>query len=145
MLKEGTYTAWYKTPRGEGTGTVHVEGGKISGGDSAFNYSGSYEFTAEGFTATITTKRYREGPHTTVFGLDEVELQLTGTVRGGMAWCSGRSKQAPDLQFEGILFLGEEDKPKPNRQRPVGNLNPDRLPKGLDNRYRTHPPFGPKP
>ena len=43
MLKDGKYAAWFRTSRGEGTGIVHLENGKISGGDSIFTYGGSYE------------------------------------------------------------------------------------------------------
>jgi hypothetical protein len=39
MSREGKYAAWFRTPRGEGTGVVHIAEGKIRGGDSTFDYA----------------------------------------------------------------------------------------------------------
>ena len=89
MLKDGQYAAWFRTSRGEGTGIVHLANGKISGGDSIFTYGGSYEIDEDRFTATLTTRRHSAGPPT-VFGVDEVEVTLTGTFNGRMASCSGK-------------------------------------------------------
>jgi hypothetical protein len=41
MFKGGTYAAWFKTSRGEGTGIVHFANGQIWGGDSYINYDRS--------------------------------------------------------------------------------------------------------
>ena len=77
MIKDGQYAAWFRTKHGQGTGIVHLADGKISGSDSFFAYGGSYEVDRDRFTATLTTKRYAEGPHTD-FWLDEVEVAVTG-------------------------------------------------------------------
>lgn len=69
MFKDGIYSAWFKTPRGEGTGIAHFQDGRISGGDSIMSYSGSYDVAGDWFTATVVTKRHTEG-HATVFGID---------------------------------------------------------------------------
>ena len=87
MHRDGRYAAWFRTPRGEGTGIVHLANGRISGGDAFFNYSGSYEVDDDRFTAALKTTRYAEGPPT-LFGLDEVEVELAGTFKGRMATCS---------------------------------------------------------
>src|SRR6202790_3264693 len=83
MLKDGKYAAWFRTSRGEGTGIVHLANGKISGGDSIFAYSGSYQIDDDRITAALTTRRYAAGPPT-VFGIDEVEVKLTGRFNGMM-------------------------------------------------------------
>jgi hypothetical protein len=140
MFRDGTYTAWFRTPRGQGTATVHLAEGRISGGDSFFNYHGTYEVEGDRFTATLATKRVADGP-TTVFGLDEVELKLSGTFRGVIARCTGRSAQAPDVEFEAMLFLGEQQPEPPPRQMPPTNIA--RLPKA--DRSRGRNPFGPGP
>ena len=58
MLKDGKYTAWFRTSHGEGTGIVQLADGKISGGDSVFTYSGSYQVDDDDrFTAALTTRR----------------------------------------------------------------------------------------
>ena len=82
MNKDGEYSVWFRTSRGEGTEIVCLANGMISGGDWIFRYGGFYEFDQHEFTATLTTTRYAEGP-TTVFGVDEVEAKITGDVQRG--------------------------------------------------------------
>ena len=56
-------------PGGEGTAIIHLADGRISGGDSFFTYSGSYEIEDDRFTAELTTIRHAAGPPS-LFGLD---------------------------------------------------------------------------
>jgi len=141
MLKDGKYTAWFRTSHGEGTGIVQLADGKISGGDSAFAYSGSYQVDDDRFTAALTTRRFAEGPPT-VFGVDEVEVKLTGKSNGAIASCSGIAEQAPSIVFEATLFLGSEQPPAPAAKCATLNLNTSKLPKGTDSRWRPPSPFG---
>jgi hypothetical protein len=140
MLKDGKYAAWFRTSRGEGTGIVHLTSGKISGGDSIFTYGGSYEIDEDRFTATLTTRRHSAGPPT-VFGIDEIEVTLTGTFNGGMASCSGTAEQAPGVVFEATLFVGQDQSPESHMKRAAVNFNADKLPKGSDRRWRERNPF----
>lgn len=128
MLRDGKYRAWFRTSRGEGTGLVHLADGRISGGDCFFSYGGTYEINEGTFTATLTTRRYADGP-TTVFGLDEIEVRLTGSVNGATAWCFGTSDQAPGLLFEATLFPGIEPPPAPERKRDRLAFDAVKLPK----------------
>jgi hypothetical protein len=129
MHRDGRYAVWFKTPRGEGTGIVHLANGRISGGDSFFTYSGSYEIDDDRFTAALTTTRHAAGPPD-LFGLDEVEVELAGRFNGRLASCSGTAKQAPDLPFQATLIASEDASPEPDRKRGAG-----KLPTGSDNRY----------
>ena len=144
MLRDGTYTAWFRTALGQGTATVHLAEGRISGGDSFFNYHGAYEIEGDHFTATLSTERVADGP-TTVFGLDEVELKLNGTFRGVIARCSGRSVQVPELAFEAMLFLGEQQPEPVQPPRPLSSASIARLPKAGSDRTRGRNPFSPGP
>ena len=103
MLENGNYAAWFKTPRGEGTGIVTLSNGTIAGGDNVIAYSGSYEQTGDLFTATVRTRRFCEG-QPSVFGIDEVELKLAGRLVGAMVVCSGTAEQAPGLTFRATLI-----------------------------------------
>ncbi|SDR92441.1 hypothetical protein [Bradyrhizobium canariense] len=103
MLRDGEYAAWYRTPRGEGTGIIVLAKGKIAGGDSVLTYSGWYEVNEDRFTATLSTKRHTAG-QPTLFGIDEVELKLTGQSNGTTASCSGIALQAPELPFHATLI-----------------------------------------
>jgi len=144
MFRDGTYTAWFRTARGQGTAIVHLAGGRISGGDSFFNYGGTYEIAGEHFSATLTTKRFADGP-TTVFGLDEVEVKLAGVFKGAIASCTGTSAQAPDLPFEATLFLGL-DQPSPQAApRATSPRSIAKLPRANSDRYRGRNPFAPGP
>jgi hypothetical protein len=139
MLRDGRYAAWFRTPRGEGTGIVHLADGKISGGDSMFAYGGSYELDADHFTATLTTRRVADGP-TTVFGFDEVEAQLTGFFNGNRAICSGTARQAPGVRFEATLFLQQQEQvPAPAPQSPPACADITRLPKLPSDRRAANP------
>jgi hypothetical protein len=150
MFRDGTYTVWFRTRRGQGTATVHLAGGMISGGDSFFDYGGAYQIEGDRFTATLTTKRFADGP-TTVLGLDEVELKLSGTLKGTIACCSGTSAQAPGVAFEATLFLNQEQAGDPKGQpgpqlqpeppRSVSHAKIAKLPKLDSGRYRPRNPF----
>lgn len=148
MLKDGKYAAWFRTAHGQGTGIVHLARGRISGSDSFFTYGGSYQVEQERFTAVLTTRRHADGPPT-VFGPDEVEVNLTGSWNGRMATCSGTAKQAPHVQFEATLIYSQEEASQPEAKGAVVKLKTDTLPKALDGRLdsRSRPrhPFAPGP
>jgi hypothetical protein len=103
MLQDGQYAAWFKTPRGEGTGILLLENGKITGRDHLLTYSGSYQVDEDRFTAVVSTKRYAAGKPT-LFGIDEVQIEVAGKSTGTTASCVGTAKQAPELPFEATLI-----------------------------------------
>jgi hypothetical protein len=121
MLKNGQYSAWFRTPLGEGTGIIMLRDGRVSGGDTVLEYAGSYRQTGDKFTAAISTKRHTPG-QLSVFGIDNVDLAVTGKSAGTVASCRGRSLQEPGMDFEATLVRIAEP--------------PIRLPK------RTAPPSG---
>jgi hypothetical protein len=108
MLADGVYSAWFRTPNGEGTGIVTLSGGTITGGDSFFDYSGSYEQNGDRLTATVRTRRRCDGPPA-VFGIDEVVLNLEGRCQGEIVVCAGRAEQAPGVTCEVTLIPCRED------------------------------------
>lgn len=142
MLRDGKYAAWFRTPRGQGTGVVHLAGGCISGNDSFFTYSGSYQVDRQCFTAVLTVKRHAEG-NPSVFGPDEVEVDLSGVCSGAMATCSGTARQVPDVTFEATLIYSQEDGSVADPRCEIVKLNADKLPKGFDSRSRSRHPFTP--
>jgi len=144
MLKDGKYAAWFRTSRGEGTGIVQLANGKISGGDSMFAYSGSYQVDDDRITATLTTRRHAAGPPN-VFGIDEVDVKITGRFNGMMASCSGTAEQAPGVVFEATLFLGQDQTPESDRKRAAVKFDAGKLPKGADGRYHARNPFAREP
>ena len=51
MLRNGSYSAWFRTPQGEGTGIVELNDGQLTGGDTVIGYDGSYTQDGDSFTA----------------------------------------------------------------------------------------------
>ncbi|MDH2350236.1 hypothetical protein QCM80_06015 [Bradyrhizobium sp. SSUT112] len=141
MLRDGKYAAWFRTPRGQGTGLVELVEGRISGRDSFFTYGGSYHLDRQRFTAVLTVKRHADGPPS-VFGPNEVEVNLSGACSGALATCSGTAREAPDVTFEATLIYNQEDAPASDARCAVVKFN-DKLPKGLDSRSRPRHPFTP--
>ena len=110
MLRDGKYAAWFRTSRGQGTGVVHLAQGRFSGNDCFFSYDGTYQVDQDHFTAVLTTRRHADGMPT-VFGVDEVEVALSGACNGTVANCSGRARQAPDVLFEVTLIYSQDSEP----------------------------------
>ena len=105
MLRNGSYSAWFRTSLREGTGIVELNDGKVTGGDTVFAYSGSYFQNGDKFSASVTTQRHTPGqPSVFGIGIDNVNLTLTGKSTPTMASCTGTAKQAPGLTFEATLI-----------------------------------------
>ena len=102
MLTNGKYSAWFRTPLGEGTGIVVLQDGTVTGGDTVIAYSGSYQLDGDDFSADIAITRHTPG-QPTVFGIDNVDICLTGKSAGTVASCSGRSRQEPSMAFEATM------------------------------------------
>ena len=117
MLANGNYSAWFRPPNGDGTAIVTLSDGTITGGDSFFDYSGSYEQNGNGdrLTATVRTRRVCDGPPS-VFGIDEIVLKLEGRLQGEMVVCAGTAEQAPGVGIEVTLIPSRED---PSREAEV--------------------------
>jgi hypothetical protein len=103
MLRNGTYSAWYRTSLREGTGVIVLNDGKISGGDTVLAYTGIYFQNGDIFSASIATRRHTQG-QPSVFGIDEIDLTVTGNSTPTMASCIGTAKQAPGMSFEATLI-----------------------------------------
>lgn len=140
MLRDGKYAAWFRTAHGQGTGIVYLAGGTISDSDCYFTYAGTYEVDNDRFTAVLTTRRHADGPPT-VFGPDEVEINLSGMCTGAMATCSGKARQAPNMLFEATLIYSREETPATGPKDGFVKLKADKLPKVLDVRSRGRNPF----
>jgi hypothetical protein len=111
MLRNGSYSARFRTRQGDGTGVMQGEGtgvielndGKVTGGDTVLAYTGTYFQNGDRFSASITTQRHTPG-QPSVFGIDNVDLTLTRKSTPTTASCTGTAKQAPGLTFEATLI-----------------------------------------
>ena len=102
MLKNGKYSAWFRTSLGEGMGVVMLQDGKLTGGDTVFAYTGSHSQTGNEFTADIAI--HRHSGQSSVFGFDNVDLTLVGKSTRTMASCRGTSLQATGMTVEAIII-----------------------------------------
>jgi hypothetical protein len=129
MLRNGEYVAWFRTPRGSGTGRVRVRDGELSGSDSIISYAGSYTVDGHRFTVRLHTRRHAAG-HDSLLGADEAELTLEGVSHGQVAMCSGCFDGSSDIVLEVTLIRVQAEEPKkPFVHRPE-DFHPERLPKG---------------
>jgi hypothetical protein len=101
VITAGRYSAWFRTPIGEGAGTVILnDDGTLGGGDTSFTYSGKWERIGERIRAVYTAKRTSPGPPG-VFGLDEVDLTVISRSDDGFsASGTGFAKQSPGMKLE---------------------------------------------
>lgn len=122
MLRNGSYSAWFRTQRGEGTGIVELNDGKVTGGDTVLTYTGSYVEDGDAFTALIVTERHSSG-QPSVFGIDHVELAVSGNSSATTtASCAGTVKQVPGMTFEAVLVrIADQPRETASRQRKGGN------------------------
>jgi hypothetical protein len=105
-MKNGLYKAAFQTPLGIGYGVVVLNNGEVLGGDAGMYYSGRYTIAGDKFTAQISTERHTViSGVTSVFGRDNVSVQLAGDISGDSVKMSGTSPQAPGINFQATLTL----------------------------------------
>jgi hypothetical protein len=103
MLQNAKYSVWFRTPQGEGYGIVSLMDGSVSGGDNISEYTGTYVQDGDKFSATIAVRRHTQGPPS-VFGIDNVDLTLSGKSAPTTASCFGAAKQAPGMTLQATLI-----------------------------------------
>ena len=103
MLQNSRYSVWFRTPKGEGYGIVSLLDGSVSGGDNLSSYTGTYVQDGDEFTATVAVRRHTQGPPT-VFGIDNVDITLSGKSTLTTASCVGTASQVPGSSLEAILI-----------------------------------------
>jgi hypothetical protein len=67
------------------------------------SYTGTHVQDSEGFTATIAVKRHTRGPPS-VFGIDNVDITLSGKSTSTTASCLGTAIQAPGASLQATLI-----------------------------------------
>src|ERR1700681_85656 len=103
MLQNSRYSVWFRTPQGEGYGIVSLMDGNVSEGDSISEYTGTYVQDGDKFSATIAVRRHTQG-QPSVFGIDNVDLTLSGKSTPTTASCFGTAKQALAMTLQATLI-----------------------------------------
>jgi hypothetical protein len=109
MIEDGEYAAWYKTPRGEGTGIIVLANGKLTGSDAVLAYSGSCQIDGDHISALVCTSRHSPG-QASLFGIDDIELEVEGNLNGNTVVCSGRARHAPEVPFHVTLIRVQDQR-----------------------------------
>ena len=100
-FEAGLYVIRFQTPFGAGAGVAYLEGGKLRGGDSMMAYVGSYNEDNGSLNADVRAYKHTNVPGmASVFGVDQVDIHLTGNVSGGNATLTGTAPQAPGVVLQ---------------------------------------------
>ena len=103
-MKNGLYKVEFATPADAGFGVIALNSGKVQGGDSAMYYYGTYSESGSQFTASVEVKRHSSGM-LSVFGRDNLTVNLVGTSDGDDAQLTGTSPHVPGVPLKVRLRL----------------------------------------
>ncbi len=99
-FENGLYAIRFSTPLGAGAGVAYLQDGKLRGGDSMMAYVGSYNEVGGQLQADVRAYKHTNVPGMgSVFGTDNVDIHLSGTVSGGIADLTGSAPQAAGVQL----------------------------------------------
>ena len=108
-LRTGLYKVEFTTQIGAGVGVVVLDQGRLRGGDIAIAYLGTYTEDGDSFSADVQTLRHSSPPGVvSVFGNDDLLVQLKGASSGTTINLEGSSHAAPGVTFKAVLtHLGD--------------------------------------
>ena len=103
-MRDGLYRVQIETQLAVGCGVVLLEGGKLRGGDSQFNYVGTYAEAGQQFTARVQADRCIRIPgDRSAFGVDCAHIALVGITKGDAAEMNGTATERPGISFRATL------------------------------------------
>jgi hypothetical protein len=104
MLK-GLYKVEMFTVHGSRRGVIHVQDGKMMGGNSAFAFIGTYRESDDGeVSVDISTIRHNEDPNfKPLLKADKVTLALTGRQQDEQYFFEGGTTQTPSIAFRSVM------------------------------------------
>ena len=77
--------------------------GDVRGSDTISCCTGTYVQDGDKFAATVAVRRHTQGP-ASVFGVDNVDLTLSGKSTPTMASCIGTADQVPSTTLQATLI-----------------------------------------
>ena len=126
MLK-GLYKIELETAQGAARGVAVARDGRISGGNSAFAFAGSYRETGDEIAADIAIMRHNnDAVFKELFGADEFTLPLKGKRQGEQFVFDADASRSTGIAFKAVLTaISEEAAP------PAGANGADGIRNGL--------------
>lgn len=103
-MKEGLYKIEFSVPGDSGAGVGYLKNGKLHGGDSIIYYLGTYTIEDNKFNAKVKTNVHStQQGMSSIFGIDSVNIDLTGTINDNIIKLQGRAKEAEHIPFSTTL------------------------------------------
>ena len=103
-MRDGLYKISFKTGLGTGSGVITLRSGRLTGGDGASYYVGSYGLDGDCFVAEVLVDRHTfTAGLRPVFGVEHVRIRLEGVGVGDEAVMRGSSPDAPEVNFEAVI------------------------------------------
>lgn len=100
-MKDGLYKIDFRTPLGAGTGVVFAQAGRLWGGDAGMYYVGTFTNNNGQMEGNVKTGRHTNALGTdSVFGIDNVNINLRGNVNGDVVEATGTSPEARGVSFQ---------------------------------------------
>ncbi len=84
---EGFWIVQFEGVQGGGAGVAVLVNGKIFGGETGFTYLGSYTYNRPSLKARVRVQRFLSNIDS-FFGMDDYELEVEGTLEGGVITAS---------------------------------------------------------
>lgn len=100
-FETGLYTVRFQIAGDEGAGVAYLANGKLRGGDSMMAYVGSYTESNGQLEADVRAYKHTSvAGMTSIFGVDQVDIHLSGNISGGNGSLTGTAPQAPGLTLQ---------------------------------------------
>jgi hypothetical protein len=96
---DGFWTAVFQSAGGAGGGVAVFRNGQVLGGDSAYQYQGTYQVEGGQLQGTVQVSRFLQGVQSVFGNLPNFTLQLQGRVTNGSADVRGQVVGNPQLQI----------------------------------------------
>lgn len=107
---EGFYKVRFQLGEGVGRSVMHVGGGKLLGGNSAFAHIGTYDRNGDEVAIVVQTVRHNPDPnYRAMAGTDDATLIAKGWADGDLYRFKGELKELPGVPFQSVMTPITED------------------------------------
>jgi hypothetical protein len=96
---EGFWTVEFHAAGGMGGGVAVFRNGQVLGGDSGYQYRGTYDVRGDQLRGTVQVSRFLQGVPSVFGNLPNFTLQLEGRVANGSAEARGQIVGNPQQQI----------------------------------------------
>ncbi|MDB5503195.1 MAG: hypothetical protein JWR89_3097 [Tardiphaga sp.] len=107
---EGFYKCEYHAGEVAGRSVMHVHGGRMLGGNSAFAHVGSYQQDGDEIVGRVAGQRHAaDRRFRTLYGNDDDEIVIRGRAEGNTFRFEGAPERAPDAVLRSVMTPLDDD------------------------------------